>query len=43
MLLHAQLERLTFEVFRQPFKHMAPRLNIKPIPIVIGKLPDNWE
>ena len=43
VLLHTEFERLTFEVFRQPFKHMAPRLNIEPIPIVISKLPDKWE
>ena len=40
VLLHTEFERLTFEVFFQPFKHIDPGLNIKPIPIVIGKLPD---
>ena len=43
VLLHAHFERLTLEVFRQPFKHMAPWLNIKPISIMIGKLSDKWE
>jgi hypothetical protein len=43
VLLHAHFERLTLKIFRQPFKHMAPWLNIKPISIMIGKLSDKWE
>ena len=43
MLLHAGLERITFEVLVQPLKYIRPRLNVKPIPIVIGKLPNKWE
>ena len=43
LFLHAALEFLRFEMLAKPSMHLSPRLSVKPISVVVGKLPHEGE
>ena len=41
--LHAAFESLRLEVICQPSVNVSPRLNVEPVSVVVGKLPNERE